>query len=698
MRPEDNKGETGMGKYAVLALLFVFAAATAAPSAATAEKAKPEFPPRPLTLLYTTFQDHAVLQRDKPIPVWGLTQPDATVDVSLGEAHASAAADAAGNWHTELPAMKAGGPYQLSAKSSAGETQSVKDVMLGDVYLCSGQSNMEMPLRLATNYDSELRGANNPQIRLFHVQRFSSPVPRSTFGADAGWAVTTPETAKEFSAVCYYFGRSLQPVAGVAIGLIEGAWGGSLIQAWIDEDKLRSLGGYDASLDVLDSYAQDPKAGELKWRAMALAWWKAHDPALSAKPAWNDPVLDDSGWGVFVPNGGWGDVKDPALKNADGIVWVRKSFTLTAAQANGNATLSLGAVDSTDTSWVNDVEVGAYDGYDVDRNYEVPAGTLHAGKNLLAIGILAGGGLSSPADKLVLKCADGSVVPLSGSWRYKLSAPFGVTGRTPHVPWLNQFGVSVLYNGMIQPLGPTPVRGIVWYQGESDIWQPKEYARLLPAYLAEMHERFGAQTPIFIVQLPSYGPAVSQPGQSGWAAIREIQRRAAATEPNVDYAVTIDLGARDIIHPALKQEVGRRLALLAEKRLYGFAVEDQGPTPLDAVQKGDGVTVHFAHVGQGLKLEGWDRPIGFALCDAAEHCRYAEGKAGRDAVVLNARVLPQAVKVRYAWADSPLCNLVNSERLPAVPFEIDIAGKAQAGMKPARAARHRDFKEGVPAK
>jgi sialate O-acetylesterase len=656
-----------MGKYAVLALLFACAAAVAAP---VTEK-KAEFPPRPLTLLYTTFQDHAVLQRGKPIPVWGLATPGAAVEVSLAGAKVAATAGADGNWQAVLPAMAAGGPYELTAKT-ASQSQSVKDVMLGDVYLCSGQSNMELPMRLANNYDVEIRGAKNTAIRLFHVQRFSSPLPRTTFGADAGWAVTSPETVKEFSAACYYFGRSLQPAAGVAVGLIESAWGGSVIQAWLGKDALRALGGYEQPLDVLDSYVKDTKAGDRKWRDMALAWWQAHDPALAAMPAWNDPALDDSGWSSFALDGSWRDGDDPVLKRWDGIVWVRKSFELSADQAKGAARLALGAVDRTDTTWINGVEIGAQDGYDVDRLYEIPAGTLHAGKNLLAVGILAGGGLVSPPGKLALKLGDGSSVPLAGSWRYKLSAPYSKTGRTPHVPWLNQLGVSVLYNGMILPLGPTPLRGIVWYQGESDSYQPREYARLLPAFIAEMQARFGAETPVFQVQLPSFGPAVSQPGVSDWAATREVQRRTAESMANVDYAVTIDLGAREVIHPALKQEVGRRLALLAGKRVYGKTLEERGPVPLSAARKANTVTLRFGHVGQGLKLEGWDRPVGFALCDTANRCRYAQGKAGRDTISLDAKVLPKAVKVRYAWADSPLCNLVNSEGLPAVPFEIAI--------------------------
>ena len=673
----------------VLASCRAFAQPVAAPPAAVAAPVKASealFPPKPLTLLTTTFQDHAVLQRDKPIPVWGLTSPSAEVGVAFAGTSAHATADASGNWHTELPPMSAGGPFELTATSSTGQTQTVKDVMVGDVYLCSGQSNMEMPLRLATNYDSEIQSAKNTNIRLFHVQRFTSPAPQQTFGADASWAVTSPDTVKEFSAVCYYFGREVQPAAGVAIGLIEDAWGGSAIQAWITEEKLRALGGYEESLDILDTYASDPKAAEVKWRAMAHAWWMSHDPALAASPRWSDPSYDDSGWNQAVPVGRFGAWKVPALKAFDGIVWVRKSFDVTAAQVAGAATISLGAISRTDTTWVNGVEVGAFDGYDVKRVYEIPAGTLHEGKNLVAIGVLAGDGLLSPAEELTVRFADGSIVALTGPWRYKLSAPFSQTGRTPHVPWLNQNGVSVLYNGMIAPLGGTQIRGVLWYQGEADAWQSKEYERLLPALIADWRTKFGADTPFFIAQLTSFGPAGTKPQRSDWEALRDVQRRVVEKTPNTGLAVTIDLGARDNIHPAAKQEVGRRLALLAERSVYGLNIVDRGPTPLAAMREGKAVLVKFDNVAAGLSAYEWDRAIGFSLCDAAGNCSFVDGTIQRDRIKIDAAA--KTATVRYCWADSPLCNLYNSEGLPAGTFEIPIT----TGKKLIRTPRHRDFK------
>ncbi len=637
-------------------------------------KGEQKFAPKPLTLLYTTFQDHAVLQRNKPIPVWGRTTPGAEVEVSFAGQTATATADASGQWKTELKPMTAGGPYVLAAKSSSGESQAVKDMMVGDVYLCSGQSNMELPLRLATNYDGELRGANNPMIRLFHVQRFTSPAPRETFGADASWTMTTPETAKEFSATCYYFGRELQPAAGVAVGLIEDAWGGSAIQAWISNEKLTSLGGYGETLDIVKTYTATPKAGDLKYRALVHAWLDANDPALKA--GWADPAFDDSGWDTLVAIGGYRPW--PKLANFNGVVWLRKTIELSADEAAGTAALNLGQVSDIDLTFINGVEVGAGEGYDVARAYAIPAGTLHAGKNVITVAVKMGAAFIDTADKMNLKLASGTAKPLAGPWKFKTSANEPLPAIA-HQPWLNQFGVSTLYNGMILPLGPTAIRGIVWYQGETDSGQPAEYRRLLKALVEDWRARFGADTPFFAVQLPGFGAPRIAPGQSNWAETRESQRLTIAATPNAGLAVTTDLGVPDNIHPQMKQEVGRRLALLAKKQVYGLPIEGASPSPVSATQQGKTVAVRFDHIGAGLTTREWNKAIGFSVCSDNHSCQWIDGTVVKDTVKLTAAA--KAKFVRFCWSDSPLCNLYSAEGLPAVPFELPITNSGHATKK-----------------
>ena len=640
-----------------------------------------DFPPKPLTLLYTTFQDHAVLQRDKPIPVWGLTSPGAQVSVTFAGETATATADASGHWNAALAPLKAGGPYVLAAHSSAGKTQAIKDVMLGDVYLCSGQSNMEMPVRVVSNYDADLNSASNTSIRLFHVQRFSSVAPTSTFGADASWSVSSPETVKEFSAVCYYFGRELQPSVNVPIGLIEDSWGGSVIQTWLSMDKMRELGGYERQLAVMADYIRAPEASIKKWQEYANAWWLKHDPGSAETPSWNDPAYDDSSWAEIVPSGWWESWGIKALSDFDGTVWFRKTVTLTAAQAKGDAVISLGPVDDIDTTWINGIQVGGEEGWDTKRVYKVPAGTLHEGENLIAVGVLdtgAGGGMWGTADSKTLKFANGALLKLNTPWRYKISAPLTQTGGMAHAPWLKQSGMSMLYNGIIKPLGPTAVRGIIWYQGESDTWQPKEYARLLPALIADWRQLLGADVPFIIVQLPGYGPPSTKPEESVWADLREVQRRVANDTPNAALVVTVDIGQRDNIHPTNKQALGVRLALATRRLVYGENIPATGPTPASAIRSGDIVAVRFDNSGKGLNVYEANRPISFEVCDAAKHCSFVDAIQNKDEIDLDVAQMNDTAFVRFCWADSPICNVSDSEGLPAVPFEMAIMQAAPA--------------------
>ncbi len=661
----------------------------------SASKPEPVFPPRPLTLLYTTFQDHAVLQRDKPIPVWGLTKPGAQVSVTLAGETVIATADASGKWTATLAPLKAGGPYQMTARSSAGKTQTIKDMMIGDVYLCSGQSNMEMPVRVASNYDADLNGASNTNIRLFHMQRFASAVSRSTFGTDASWAVTSPDAVREFSAACYNFGRELQPSVNVPIGLIEDAWGGSALQTWLSTEKVRELGGYEHQLDAMASYIAAPELSLNKWMIYTNKWWHEHDPGSAATPPWSDPAYDDSSWDQHILAGWWEGWGIAALSQPDfdGVIWFRKIVTLTAAQAKGDAVLSLGPVDDIDTTWINGIQVGGQEGWDTKRIYKVPAGTLHEGANLLAVGVLdtgAGGGLWGPADEKTLQLADGTLLKLNTPWRYKVSAPFTQTGGMAHAPWLKETGLSMLYNGMILPLGPTAMRGIIWYQGESDAWQPKEYTRILSALIADWRRQFGNDVPFVIVQLPGYGPPSAKPEESAWADLREVQRRVANDTPNTGLTVTIDLGQRDNIHPTDKQAVGARLALTVRKLVYGENIAATGPTPAAAIRNGNVVAVRFDNTGKGLTIYESNRPLSFEVCDSAKHCSFADAIQNKDEIDLDVTHMTDAAFVRFCWADSPICNVYNMEGLPAVPFEISItqAVPAKTEQQFVRKTRH----------
>ena len=638
------------------------------------------------SLLYAEFQDHAVLQRDQPIAVWGTAQAGSRITIALAGEGAQATADASGNWRATLAPLKAGGPFELSARTDSGGYQVVKDVLIGDVYLCSGQSNMEMPVRVASNYDVDINGAANSNLRLMHVERFASALPRETFGAAVHWDTVSPTTVRDFSAACYYFGRELQPAVDIPIGLIEASWGGSSIDAWLGGDTLRGLGGYEAQLAVMAHYVSDPAKSIREWRDVSNVWWHAHDPGSSASPAWSDPAFDDASWSQIIPAGDWEGWGIKALRDFDGIVWFRIHATLSAAQAKGDAVLTLGPVDDVDSTWINGVAVGATEGWDTPRVYTVAAGTLHEGDNLIAVGVLdmgAGGGMWGPASDKTLKFADGSTIKLDTPWRYRISAPLTQTGDIPHAPWLSESGLSMLYNGMIEPLGSVGLRGIIWYQGESNTDRGQAYGRILSALIADWRARLGAHLPFLVVQLPNYGPPSAKPEESQWAQLRESERQVALNVPNTGLVTTIDLGQSDNIHPTDKQAVGARLALLARQMIYGEDVVGSGPAPRAAVRINDKVTIQFDGVAKGLVAFGSERPIGFEICDAARRCDYADATLTADAVTLDLSNRRDAAYVRFCWADSPFCNLYNSADLPAVPFELPIVeGPPAAGHRP----------------
>jgi len=642
---------------------------------ATAAAAQTPALPQGQPLLSAPFADHAVLQRDRPLMIWGDAQPRAEVTVTLAGETAKARTDSAGRWRLTLPPLKAGGPYELTAASDQGAAQTLHDLLIGDVWLCSGQSNMELQVRKTTNSDAEIAGSANSRIRLFHIPDINSPKPLTHFAAPIAWDVAGPATVPEFSAACFYFGRELQKTSGVPIGLIDAAWGGSIIQDWISEASLRRLGDYGPSLKVLAERAGSTDASDAHWQTIMDAWFAAHDPAAKATPAWNAPTLDDSAWPTMRPSGWWEDSGDPALKLFDGVVWFRTHVSVTAEQAAQEATIALGPVDDIDTSWINGVFVGGLEGWNTPRVYRIRAGVLKPGDNLITVRVLdtgGGGGLHGQPGDRMLRFADGSVVPIDGAWRYHISAPLSQTGQSPHAPWLGGSGLTTLYNGLIAPLGGYGLRGFTWYQGEANVEETANYARLLPGLIADWRRQFGADLPFLVVQLTNFGPASAQPQDSHWAALREVQRRTVEADPHAGLAVTIDIGDRYDIHPTNKQEVGRRLALLARRLAYGESLVDSGPTPIGAARMGALVAVNLAHTDGGLVVYGASRPIGFELCDAASRCRFVDAVVDKDRVLLDASGGADPVKVRFCWADSPVCNLYNGAGLPATPFEMTV--------------------------
>ena len=626
-------------------------------------------------LLHDLFQDHAVLQRDKPINVWGRAAPGEALTVRLGETSAKAKADASGQWRSSLPRMSAGGPYQLSVTAASGDKQVVDDVMIGDVWLCSGQSNMVLQVHRALDSRSEIQNSSNDSIRMLTVPMASNVAPQSEFAGEAQWLKASPQTVPDFSAVCLYMARELQKKDQVPMGLIAAAWGGSKIESWMSAGALRSMGGYERGLDALSASAKDPTAGAAKWGAIWEAWWRERTKDRAGAEPWSAKPRGD--WNVApMERGYWEEWGVPELAKYDGMLWYRTNVTLTKAQAAQQATLAVGRVDESDHVWVNGRLVGAA-GPGSARSYQLPPNTLRAGDNSIVLTVLdtySNGGLPGPMQSRAVKFADGSSVVLNKEWRYLM--PPANAAFPPRAPWEAVAGLGVINNGMIAPLSNLALRGVAWYQGESNTDEADRYRALLTRFMADWRTQFGADLPIFVVQLAGYGPASTQPVESWWAKLREAQRLAVKADANAGLAVAIDLGERNDVHPANKQEVARRLARAVRHVIYKDEAPPSGPVPVSARRQGDSVSVEFTDITGKLVAYSANRPIGFETCGAAQDtCEFAEATIQDRRVLLKSSNASSATRVRFCWADSPVCTLYDEAPLPAGPFEIAVDGE-----------------------
>jgi sialate O-acetylesterase len=626
-------------------------------------------------LMDAVFSDHVVLQRDRPIPVWGSAAAGEEVTVTLAAATRSVRADANGHWSLLMPQQPAGGPLTLSARTAA-RTQDAHDVRIGDVWLCSGQSNMEFSVRRALDARAEIAASTDDGIRQLGIAHASGTTPRAGFDGPLEWKTASPETTGDFSATCYFFVRELRKRVDVPMGLIVSAWGGSKIEPWMSEQAIRAVGGYEAALDVAAEYRRDPALAALHWGEHWKQWWRAQAGTAGNEP-WVAARGEAARWrrapAQLTPWESWGV---PALAKFDGMVWYRTTVRLDAAQARQAAQLTLGVIDEVDLTFVNGRAVGSSPCCG-ERSYALPAGALHAGDNLVVVNVFdtyASGGMYGPAEKRALTLADGTKIPL-GPWEYQQSGAHPDIAP-PRAPWEPTAGIAMLYNAMIAPLANYGLRGVVWYQGESNssVVEGHRYQAQLQALMGDWRQQFGAPLPFLVVQLANYGATPNMPVESGAALTREAQRRAVAAEGNAGLAVTIDIGNRDDIHPTNKQEVGRRLARAARHVVYGENISPSGAQPVSAQRSADGIAVTFDGFDAPLVVYDSRDPASFEICGAATgSCRFVRAELrGAQVLLTDEPAASPATRVRFCWADSPICNLYDSAGLPVGPFEISI--------------------------
>ncbi len=641
-------------------------------------------------LLNVLFQDHAVLQRDRPINVWGHAGAGESVTVSLGGASAHARADASGLWSAVLPAAAAGGPFVLTAQSDSGARQTAGDILVGDVFLCSGQSNMEMSVDRTGDSFNEVASSANNTIRMLTVAHSASPTPLTEFDHPVSWQVAGPQTVGAWSATCFYFARELQKTVHVPIGLVHSSWGGTNIRPWISASGFHARGGYDQSLQTLALYAKDQPAAQARFASQWEAWWRARTHDRAGAEPWN-PKSNVRDWQAAPAGlGDWRDWGVPALHDFTGSVWFRTHINLSATQAKAATRIDLGLINQVDETWINGRALGNTFGYDAERSYAISPGVLHAGDNVLVINAVSTygkGGLLKGGTKRALQLAGGESIPLeglahgpSGPWQYRVVPP--AIGYPPRSPWEPIGGVTTLYNAMIAPLGGYGFRGAVWYQGESNADEAQTYRGLLTGLMADWRRQFGADLPFLVVQLPNWGHEQTAPGEhSNWAELREAQRQAVAADAHSGLAVTIDIGEPRNLHPTNKQDVGKRLARAARHVIYGEAISPSGPTARRATLNADqtaladrSIAVDFYDIEGGLVSYSHEGPIGFELCgDTPQTCRYADATIEGNRILLAVpRDGPAPTHVRYGLADAPVCTLFDRSGLPAGPFNLAI--------------------------
>jgi len=621
------------------------------------------------------FQDHMVLQRDRPVPVWGTALPGEHVTVRFAGRTQTAVSDAHGKWMVRLPAMRASAkPADLKVNDVT-----VKDVLVGDVWLAAGQSNMEMGIGVCDVPDDIAR-AEFPGIRLFTVPREIADRPRESFAANDAWKRCSPESLVEggwggFSAAGFFFGRMLHERLRIPIGIISVNWGGTAAESWTSVEAMQAVPVLRPALEKSLARIESARENAAANAAARQAWWRAKD---SAAAQWADPSFDDTAWKpVTLP----AEFSQMGLRQFEGIVWFRRGFEVPAGWAGKDLELSLGPIDDCDITYINGEQVGEGLHRFLDRHYRVPASLLRTGHNVIAIRTLSVGGFGGVYGlprQLTLKPAEdagANVVSLAGQWRYQLGAPLaGLKPLPPGMP-REPFESGTLYNAMVAPLTPLAIRGAIWYQGEGNASRAGQYRVLLATMIQDWRIRFGQPGfPFLIVQLANYSKPMPQPGESNWAELREAQSQVAETVPNTGMAVAIDIGDPEDIHPKNKKEVGRRLALVALAKVYGKRLEYSGPMFQSMSVEGSAIRVRFSHSAGGLVAK--DGPLRqFAIAGSDGKFVWADARIERGTVVVSSSHVAHPVTVRYGWAHNPEgANLYNKAGMPAGPFRASIGG------------------------
>lgn len=614
------------------------------------------------------FGDNMVLQRNKPIPVWGWAEPGEKVTIRFNKQTKSAFAAKDGKWLLKLDTEKAGGPYALIA--SGKNTLTFSNVLVGEVWICSGQSNMEMPIEgwgKINNYEAEIASANYPEIRHIKIPNEVSSTPKDDI-TSAQWKISNPQTAGDFTATGYFFARQLYNELKIPIGLINTSWGGTIVETWT------SRKAFEQSAEFKDMIAGMPS---LNLDSLS----KAHRDEMMRKiealqgtlidknipVSWQDENFDDSKWAQMELPGLW---EQRGLNGLDGIVWFRKSIDVSAADAGREAMLELAMIDDNDITYVNGVKAGLTNSYNAKRKYIIPAGVLKVGRNSIAVRVEdtgGGGGVyGDPGDMKIT--INGKPYSLAGNWLYRVES---ITSNTAVGP--NDYP-TLLFNAMVNPLIPYAMRGVIWYQGESNAGRAFQYRQSFPLMINDWRSHWGTgDFPFYFVQLASFNSANGNSREgSTWAELREAQALTLSL-PNTGMAVTTDVGNATDIHPKNKQDVGKRLAAIALHQVYGKIMVSGGPVYQSMQIVGNTAVISFTNTGGGLTVKGNESTLsGFEVAGKDKIFHRAGAVINGSKIVVSSDSVSHPAAVRFGWADDAgKDNLFNREGFPAAPFRTD---------------------------
>jgi len=608
------------------------------------------------------FSDGMVLQRDKQIPIWGFADANESVEIHFNKQVKKTTADKNGKWTVNLGAEKAGGPFELTIIGKNKIT--IKNVLVGEVWICSGQSNMEFQVFKTMNGEKEMADANYPMIRHFGVAQDLSGTPKDDL-KQGKWEEANKKNVGNFTAVGYYFARKLYAELKIPIGIINTSWGGTNVETWTSREAFENSPDFKAMIADVPTLNVD-SISKLYARKMKERVEKIQGNPVSSdnEDSFKELSFNDNSWGELNTPSLW---ENQPLGDLDGVVWMRKTITLTADDLKNKAVLSLAKIDDEDITYVNGIEIGRNTQYDLKRVYSVPGNVLKEGKNVIAVRIVdnsGGGGIYGEAQDLKLTIGSKSI-PLDGKWKFRV-----IVVKTALSP--NSYP-SLLYNAMVNPLVPYGIQGVLWYQGEANVWRAAEYKKSFPLMINDWRTKFKqGNFPFYFVQLSTFDEfgGNSEKG-SRWAELREAQSETLKV-PNTGMAVTTDIGNAKDIHPTNKQEIGLRLAAIAMNNIYGKKQVHSGPTYKSQEIKGNQIVLTFDNIGSGLSTPNNVELKGFEIAGADKVFHSAKAIMKDNKVIVSSDQVQNPVAVHYGWADDDTAiNLFNKEKFPASPFRTD---------------------------